>query len=101
MTHIESNPDLIPWMVWTIIIPLAAAPAAFLLGRRVAPGLTLLAAAGLVVTGVGLSWQVFVFGPQRYAIGGWGAPLGIDLYADGLSVLMLLMSIVVGVGTSV
>ena len=101
MSHIEFIPDPTPWLVWSIVIPLAAAPAAFLLGRRVARFLTLFAAAGLVVAGVGLTWQLSISGTQRYAIGGWGAPLGIDLYADGLSVLMVLMSIVVGTGTSV
>jgi formate hydrogenlyase subunit 3/multisubunit Na+/H+ antiporter MnhD subunit len=31
-----------------------------------------------------------------YRLGGWGAPLGIDLLADGLSALMLAMTAVVG-----
>ena len=79
MSYNELIPDPISWMVWSIVIPLAAAPAAFLLGRRVARLLTLLTAAGLVVTGVGLIQQLSISGPQRHAIGGWGAPLGIDL----------------------
>ena len=49
----------------------------------------------------GLGWQVVEQGAQRYAVGGWGAPLGIDLYADGLSLLMLMVTAVVGLGISV
>lgn len=37
---------------------------------------------------------------RRHALGGWGAPLGIDLYVDGLSALMLAMTAVVGLGIS-
>lgn len=40
-------------------------------------------------------------GILRYKIGGWGAPLGIDLYVDGLSALMLLMTAVLGLAVSV
>jgi formate hydrogenlyase subunit 3/multisubunit Na+/H+ antiporter MnhD subunit len=38
--------------------------------------------------------------PQRYAIGGWGAPLGIDLLVDGLSLSMVLMTATVGLAVS-
>jgi len=40
-------------------------------------------------------------GAQRYAVGGWGAPLGIDLYADGLSLLMLAITALVCLGISI
>jgi formate hydrogenlyase subunit 3/multisubunit Na+/H+ antiporter MnhD subunit len=36
----------------------------------------------------GLSWQVLENGVYRHAVGGWGAPLGIELFADGISVLL-------------
>lgn len=39
-------------------------------------------------------------GPTSVAVGGWEVPLGIRLYADGLSVLMLLMTAVVGLAVS-
>jgi len=37
---------------------------------------------------------------HRYPIGGWGAPLGIELYLDGLSATMLIMSALVGLAVS-
>jgi formate hydrogenlyase subunit 3/multisubunit Na+/H+ antiporter MnhD subunit len=37
---------------------------------------------------------------QVHRVGGWGAPLGIDLRADGLAVLMLLITAVVGVAVT-
>ena len=40
-------------------------------------------------------------GVSRHALGGWGAPLGIDLYADGLSLVMLTATALVGLGVSV
>ncbi|MDP1647447.1 MAG: proton-conducting transporter membrane subunit [Rubrivivax sp.] len=84
--------DTLPWL---IALPLVFATASFLLGARAArhfaaPGLVLgLFAAALLV------WQVAVGGAQRQAIGGWAAPLGIELHADALAALMLLMTAVV------
>jgi multicomponent Na+:H+ antiporter subunit D len=40
-------------------------------------------------------------GPLRLELAGWGAPLGIDLRADGLSAAMLAMTAVVGVAATV
>ena len=37
---------------------------------------------------------------HRYALGDWGAPLGIELYLDGLSAVMLMMSALTGLGVS-
>lgn len=37
---------------------------------------------------------------HRYPLGGWGAPLGIELYLDGLSATMLVMSALVGLAVS-
>lgn len=89
----------IPFVVWAVVLPLAAAPVALVMGRRGGPLLGLLAAPGIVLAVTGVAWQVWCDGPGHYPLGGWGAPLGIDLYADGLSALMLLMT--AGVGTFV
>jgi formate hydrogenlyase subunit 3/multisubunit Na+/H+ antiporter MnhD subunit len=88
-------------LVWPVILPLVGAVATFLVGRRGAVLLALLAALGIVMAVASLAWQVWHSGPQRHAVGGWHAPLGIDLYADGLTVVMLLMSAVVGTLTSI
>jgi formate hydrogenlyase subunit 3/multisubunit Na+/H+ antiporter MnhD subunit len=90
----------IPWGVMAILLPLAGALVCFLWPRRALP-LGVITALGIVAGVTGLCWQVMESGAQRYALGGWGAPLGIELYADGLSLLMLMVTAVVGLGISV
>jgi formate hydrogenlyase subunit 3/multisubunit Na+/H+ antiporter MnhD subunit len=46
-----------------------------------------------------LAWQVVHSTSYRFSIGGWAIPLGIELRADGLSILLL--TITVGVGLAV
>jgi len=88
-----------PWGVMAILLPLVGAVVCFLWPRRSVP-LGLLTAISIVGCVTGLGWQVAVLGAQRYAVGGWGAPLGIDLHADGLSLLMLMVTAAVGLGVS-
>ena len=83
-----------------IFLPLVGAIVSFLWPRRSVP-LGLLTAISIVGCVVGLGWQMALLGAQRYAVGGWGAPLGIDLYADGLSLLMLMVTAGLGLGISV
>jgi len=40
-------------------------------------------------------------GVYLHTISGWAAPLGINLYADGLSLIMLIMTALVGLGISI
>ena len=47
-----------------------------------------------------LTIHVIANGAQHYLLGGWLAPLGINLYADGLSLLMLLLTAMVGLAVS-
>jgi multicomponent Na+:H+ antiporter subunit D len=56
--------------------------------------LTSLAGAG------GLVLAVWDDGVGRHLLGGWGRPLGIELYVDGLAVVMLGMTAVVGTAVS-
>ena len=79
-------------MVWLILLPLGWASLAFLLGpgRGAAPAI-----AGLALqlwAALDLAAEVSGAGTQTHAVGGWGAPLGIDLAANGLSVVMLLLT---------
>ena len=77
-----------------ILTPLCAAALAFLLpkgGRWLALGSAVVTGGSLVV----LTRAVIVGGTQTQQVGGWGAPLGIDLRADGLAVLMLIITAVV------
>jgi formate hydrogenlyase subunit 3/multisubunit Na+/H+ antiporter MnhD subunit len=39
-----------------------------------------------------LAGQLLDTGARGHAVGGWGAPLGIDLHVDGLSAVMLLLT---------
>lgn len=77
---------------WLVVLPLAWGALAFLLepGRG-----GVLAIVGLAVQtwlALMLAGQVLATGVQVHAVGGWGAPLGIDLAVDGLSAVMLLLT---------
>ncbi|MCW8906500.1 MAG: proton-conducting transporter membrane subunit [Sedimenticola sp.] len=89
----------LPWGLFLILIPLIGGIACFLL-PVVARRLGLLTASLVLSAAVGLGWQLSSRGVYHHAVGGWGAPLGIDLYADGLSLLMLVMTALVGFGVS-
>lgn len=86
-------------MAVMLLVPLFGAFLAFVIPR-------LGYLTGLVVAllmspaALSLALQVRAEGPIRMAIGGWDVPLGIALYADGLSVLMLCLTAVVGLGVS-
>ncbi|CAH1202029.1 putative Monovalent cation/H+ antiporter subunit D, MrpD [Candidatus Nitrotoga sp. BS] len=81
--------DPIPWL---ILSPLIWATLAFVHGpgqggRLPVAGLILQLALAAM-----LAQQIVAGGVRVYAVGGWGAPLGIDLMADGLSAVMLLLT---------
>ncbi|MGE0824912.1 MAG: complex I subunit 5 family protein [Candidatus Binatia bacterium] len=90
----------VPWTVILIVLPLGAATLAVVLDARAAAVVGRCTAVGLVFSAIALAYQLMLSGPHHHLIGGWGAPLGIDLRADGLSVTMLLMSCIVGSGIS-
>ena len=86
------NPLPIDPVAWLVLLPLAWASLTFLLG----PGRGAWAAiAGLalqLLLAAHLATTVWDAGVAVHRVGGWGAPLGIDLAADGLSVAMLLLT---------
>ena len=43
-----------------------------------------------------LGGSVIQEGAARYSVGGWGVPLGIDLYVDGISSAMLILTALIG-----
>ncbi|MBA4142723.1 MAG: oxidoreductase [Nitrosospira sp.] len=80
---------------WLILFPLIWASLAFLRGqgrggRLAVAGLTI----QLVLAAL-LAEQIASDGARSYTVGGWGAPLGIDLYADGLAGVLLLLTQIV------
>lgn len=95
----EAVLSAIPWEPVLILLPLAGGIACFLFPASAkAVGLMTAALVPLAVARVG--WQLLTQGVYHHAVGGWGAPLGIDLQADGLSLLMLAMTALVGFGVS-
>lgn len=88
------------WFVWVVFSPLIGAVAAFLLPRY---GATVGLSAALATIGsvIALLRHIIEFGAQRYDLGGWHAPLGIGLYADGFSAAMLLTGAMVGLGVTI
>ena len=90
----------IPWGIVLILLPLAGGMGCFL-WPRMNKELGLVTVISVSLSVAGLGWQMLRNGVYRHAVGGWGTPLGIDLYADGLSLLMLAATALVGFGVSV
>jgi formate hydrogenlyase subunit 3/multisubunit Na+/H+ antiporter MnhD subunit len=90
-------PELAAAAAWAVVIPLAAGVAAFVAGARHAFALALAGGAATLLAALAVAAEVWRVGPLPHRLGGWGAPLGIELRADGLSALMLLMTGVVGI----
>ncbi len=93
------GPD--PWLVLVVFAPLLAGTAVALLGARSIRVAVVVAAVvqgyGLyAVTSAVLAGQVVI-----HQLGGWAAPLGIRLVADGLSLIFLWMIWLVGIAVSV
>ena len=81
--------DPLPWL---ILLPLAWATLAFVLGPGRGASLAIASLAAQAWLVLDLARKVSAGGTAAgHAAGGWGAPLGIDLAADGLSVAMLLL----------
>lgn len=86
MTHFL---DPLPWL---IVLPLLWSTLAFMLGPGRGARLAIAALSVQALLAWRLAGQLLEHGPRAYAVGGWGAPLGIDLYADGLAGVMLLLT---------
>lgn len=90
----------LPWAIMLIMLPLAGGMACVIWLQWVRV-LGLLSALLTALSVAGLGWQMHYNGVYHHTVSGWGAPLGIDLYADGLSLLMLALTALVGVGVSI
>jgi len=90
----------IPWLVLMVVLPLVGSMLCFLFPQR-GKLLGLITALAITASALALSYQVVNQGVLHYAAGGWGAPLGINLYVDGLSLLMLLVTALVGLAISI
>ncbi|WP_131112129.1 complex I subunit 5 family protein [Sulfuricystis thermophila] len=80
-------------LIWLILLPLFWTTLAFLFGPARGAWLAITGAAAQLALAVALALKV---GADRTAhhhpVGGWDAPLGIDLTADGLSAALLLLT---------
>ena len=75
------------------LVALSARPELIRTGLFLGSLSTLAGAAGL--------WRaVSLHGPGRHLLGGWGQPLGIELWVDGFSVAMIAVTALVGALTS-
>jgi multicomponent Na+:H+ antiporter subunit D len=81
--------DPLPWL---IVLPLLWAGLALVLGPGRGAVLALTGIAAQLALAFDLARDLLAHGPVRHAVGGWGAPLGIDLAADGLSAVLLLLA---------
>jgi len=81
------------WAAIIVMLPLLAAVLSFIGGRALL--FSLVTMIGVLISVSKLAMLVWANGPQYYTVSGWAAPLGIEWYADGLSVLMLLMTALV------
>lgn len=89
------------WTTVAVVGPLVAAVLSLGGGRReILAGLGLGALAS-VAASTGLVLTVLDQGVSRHLVGGWGRPLGIELYVDGLAVVMVAMTAVVGTAVTV
>ncbi|VAW48362.1 Na(+) H(+) antiporter subunit D, partial [hydrothermal vent metagenome] len=90
----------IPWAVVLILLPLMGAIACFLWPKSVNQ-LGLVTLGGVFLSVVGLGAWLLENGVYHHTVGSWNAPLGIHLYADGLSLVMLGITALVGLSVSV
>lgn len=90
----------IPWASVLILLPMTGAIACFL-WPKIVNYLGLLTLGGVFLSVIGLGIWLLENGVYRHAVGGWNAPLGIQLYADGLSLVMLGITALVGLVVSV
>jgi multicomponent Na+:H+ antiporter subunit D len=81
--------DPIPWLV---VLPMAWASLAFVAGPGHGGRLALAGVTAQLILAVILARAVDVDGVHTHHIGGWPPPLGIELAADGLSAVMLLLT---------
>ncbi|HYH20972.1 MAG TPA: proton-conducting transporter membrane subunit [Azospirillum sp.] len=88
------------WATVMVVLPLLAAAAAFLLGGRWAAWAGNLAAPVLVAGAAVLALAVGRGEEVRHALGGWGAPLGIEWRLDGAGAAMQLATALVGWGVA-
>jgi formate hydrogenlyase subunit 3/multisubunit Na+/H+ antiporter MnhD subunit len=85
----------------SVLLPFVLGLLVFVVGRRVEKLVAWVAVVAMPVIAFGLLRLVATHGTLRLALGGWGRPLGIELRADAVSALMLVLAATVGSATCV
>ncbi len=80
----------------TILIPMLGSMICFVSRHRVSVVAGLLTAGLTLMAVFALAFQLRSDGMMTYALGNWPAPLGIQFRVDGLSLIFMLMTAVVG-----
>ena len=88
-------------LIWPVLLPLILGTIMFLSRGRFVLLLSLAAAVGTALTSFSVCRAVQQSSTLVHEVGGWGAPLGIVLRADGLAAVMLGLSGLVGLVISV
>lgn len=91
---------MIDWLALSVAIPLLGSAVAVALPSR-SNLVGLIFSIATTVSALTASALVAEVGTLRSELGGWGAPLGIALMADGLSAVLLAMANLVSLGISV
>jgi multicomponent Na+:H+ antiporter subunit D len=89
-----------PLIAWPVLLPLVGGLLAFVMPRG-AKWIGLAVSGGIGAGVVSLAGETIRANGLRYAVGGWGAPLGIELRADGLSLWMLALTALIGFAISI
>jgi len=88
------------WVTSMVMLPLIGAILIFIFGRYSERVLVPLVIIAMSISLWKLFLQVSTNGVQSYPIANWSIPLGIELYVDGLSIAMLIMTFIISVFVS-
>jgi multicomponent Na+:H+ antiporter subunit D len=92
--------ELFEPLVWSLVAPLVGGCLLFVVDHRRMPWLRMVPPLATVIAALALVVSVATDGTRTLALGGWSAPLGITLRADGLSAFMVATSAGVGLMVS-
>jgi multicomponent Na+:H+ antiporter subunit D len=89
------------FMGLSVTLPMTGALLTFLVPPRGRAAVGLMVSVLVALIAVFLGLGVVTTGVQIHRLGGWAAPLGIELHVDGLAALFLLMTAAVGLPVGV
>lgn len=83
------------WATSMVMLPLIGAILMFIFGRYSERVLMPIVIIAMSISLLKLFLQVWTNGVQSFPIGNWSTPLGVELYIDGLSIAMLIMTFII------